>query len=401
MSSQFYRRICGDLIKMRDQQVRLAHTLRGKAPGIARTLEDRFAEINWKDPELHFRVDIGFKHVLPSRNKIMSQWIDQMKTLRHDPDLEKKARGRELYIDLEKSKEEWWQLSGPSQILMIADHYEIFQHLFGDAYFMPVVPLNINYSQSQDSYIPVHRGNLMKARDVAIEPSVTYDVDKNTLWTLLLTTPDGNFVDSSKEICHWFVGNIPGSEISKGDLLMEYARPIPAKGIGYCRYIFILYKQENNIDYSEYKREQQSRFQLLERNWSTVDFYRKYEDVITPASLAFFQADWDSSLTDYYRNVLETREPNYEYEFPEPHLRKEEWFPKGKPFNLYLDKYRDPKEINKEFLLKKMKKIHPFRAPIAPLRFPNAVAHPKDMPSWLSLETKKERLGWGRINEIA
>lgn len=52
-------------------------------------------------------------------------------------------------------------------------------------------------------------------------------------------------------------GNIPGSDVTKGDCLVDYMRPIPAKGIGYCRYVFVLYKQEKRIDYSEYKKDSQ------------------------------------------------------------------------------------------------------------------------------------------------
>ena len=66
-----------------------------------------------------------------------------------------------------------------------------------------------------------------------------------------------------------------------------------------------------------------------------------------------------------------------------------------------MDKYRDPKQINKEYLLKKLKKVHPFKTPDPPPMFPNAIPIcNKTVPSWLRVEMKKERLGWGRINEI-
>lgn len=65
-----------------------------------------------------------------------------------------------------------------------------------------------------------------------------------------------------------------------------------------------------------------------------------------------------------------------------------------------MDKYRDPKQIAKEYLLKKLSKQHPFRTPAAPLPFPNAQSIPPSVPSWLATEIKKERLGWGRINDV-
>lgn len=83
------------------------------------------------------------------------------------------------------------------------------------------------------------------------------------------------------------------------------------------------------------------------RTFTTLDFYRKYQDNITPAGLAFFQADWDSNVTDFYHNVLNTKEPIFEYDFPEWYHRDEEYFALRQPFNLYLDHYRDQKQVRK------------------------------------------------------
>ncbi len=60
--------------------------------------------------------------------------------------------------------------------------------------------------------------------------------------------------------------------------------------------------------------------------------------------------------------------------------------------------FRDPKQISKEVLVKKLKKHHPFEKPDPPLKYPNA--HTRydhgDKASWIQVEVKKERLGWGR-----
>lgn len=39
---------------------------------------------------------------------------------------------------------------------------------------------------------------------------------------------------------------------------------------------------------------------LSERDWNTLEFYREHQDYITPAGLAFFQSDWDQSLSNFY-----------------------------------------------------------------------------------------------------
>lgn len=65
-----------------------------------------------------------------------------------------------------------------------------------------------------------------------------------------------------------------------------------------------------------------------------------------------------------------------------------------------MDKYRDPKQINKEYLLRKLKTENPFKTPPPPLKYPNAQYMPKGMPSWLKLHEKKIRLRWGRVNDV-
>lgn len=43
---------------------------------------------------------------------------------------------------------------------------------------------------------------------------------------------------------------------------------------------------------------------LQERTFRTLDFYRKHQDRMTPAGLAFFQSQWDESVTDTFHGVL-------------------------------------------------------------------------------------------------
>ncbi|KAH0535185.1 39S ribosomal protein L38, mitochondrial [Cotesia glomerata] len=399
MSSRLFNYLKNDLLVINYQQLRHGHKIRGKPPGVARTLKQRLEEMRRTDPELDFKVDIGFKPIKLSRRETTTSYMEYVKEVRKNPELEKKSRRKELILDLEEIKKDWSITIAPYQIKTIAEHYNIFSDLFGDAYFYPSLPMDIKYDNN-DEFIPtVHRGNLLKASDTQQVPKINYKAAPDSLWTLLLTTPDANFTSRELEYCHWFIGNIPGNNIDKGDLLIDYMRPIPPMGIGLCRYIFILYKQDKQIDFSEYHKEVPC-LELEKRNWKTIDFYRKYQDIITPASLAFFQTEWDQSLQDFYHHTLKMKSPKFEYDFPPPYVRPQEWFPIRQPFNLYMDRYRDPKDINKDFLMKKLQKTHPFKGPERPLKYPRAYAFDRDMPSWLKLELSKEQLKQGRINDI-
>ncbi|KAF5279083.1 hypothetical protein FQA39_LY05761 [Lamprigera yunnana] len=377
---------------------RNGHHIRGKPPEEARSIEQRLKEMRYKDPELYYRVDIGFPPPRCSRSAQVRERLDIVQSNRRNVELEVKSRTQQLLLDLEEVRNEWVKTSGPNCIRGVADHYGVFQDLFGDAFFFPRVPLNVLYSVS-DHQLPVCYGNIIKPNKALEVPEVNYEADEESLWTLILTNPDGHFTETESEYIHWFIGNIPGSSIGKGETIVDYLQPFPAKGTGLHRYIFILYKQEEKIDYTSFKKSSPC-YNLSERTFKTLDFYRNYQELITPAGLAFFQSDWDDSLYEFYHKKLNMKVPTFEYDFPKPYIRPQEWFPKRKPFNIYMDKYRDPKQMNKEFLMRKLKHVHPFKPPPKPLPYPNAIPYDTYYPSWLKLEREKSKLKWGRINDI-
>ncbi|CAK9802431.1 39S ribosomal protein L38, mitochondrial [Anthophora plagiata] len=386
-------------LKIHLGQVRHGHHLRGKPPTIARSLKQRLELLKEVDPTTSFKVNIGFS--LPRISLRKKQiWMKEWKAKRFDTNLMEQVRNKESFLNLEELKKAWLETDMPFHARRIADHYGIFQDLFEDAFFFPVVPLEINYRiKDDDTFVRVHTGNVIKPSEACKSPEVKYKAEEGSLWTLVMCTPDGNLENSSNEYCHWFLGNIPGNRVEQGDQLMDYLTPIPARGVGYYRYIFVLYKQNQHLNYTEFKRVQPC-LHLKERNWNTLEFYRKYQDYLTPAGLAFFQSDWDPTVKEVYHSALDTKEPIFQYDFPKPYVRPQTWFPLKQPFNIYLDRYRDPKEIMKEYLLKKLRNVHPFKKPKPPLKYPNASSLDNRLPSWLKTEMVKERLGFGRINDL-
>lgn len=71
-----------------------------------------------------------------------------------------------MKVDLDKVQAEWEIGPGPHQLRVLAQHYGIFTHLFGNAYFVPRVTLNITYDYDEDSVSPVYRGNTIKPKEV-------------------------------------------------------------------------------------------------------------------------------------------------------------------------------------------------------------------------------------------
>ncbi|XP_006615534.1 39S ribosomal protein L38, mitochondrial [Apis dorsata] len=382
-------------VKIRFEQVRYGHHLRGKPPTIALTLQQRLKLL--KEPELP-KVNIGF--FVPKISKEKKEAImAERKKKRANINFEMQIRNEKISLNLEEVKQLWLEISSPYDIHKIATHYGIFQDLFGDAFFLPVVPLEISYKIDDDTSVKVYTGNVIKPAEASEMPYVKYKVEDDTLWTLVMCTPDGNLENSNNEYCHWFLGNIPGNKLELGEQIIDYMKPFPARGVGYYRYIFTLYKQNQRLDYVEYKKDQPC-LTLKERNWNTLEFYRKYQDYLTPAGLAFFQSDWDPTVKEFYHSVLNTKEPIFQYDFPKLYVKPQTWFPKKEPFNLYLNRYRDPRDIMKEYLLRRLRNTHPFKEPEPPLKYPNAIKFDKYLPSWLKIQIRKERLQRGRINDI-
>ncbi|XP_076856103.1 large ribosomal subunit protein mL38 isoform X2 [Brachyhypopomus gauderio] len=285
-------------------------------------------------------VDIGLPHCRPSRKMEAKERTRVMKQNKENPDLERAARLRTFRIQLDRVKSEWEKTNGPYHIQRLAEHYGIYQDLFPMAYFVPRVMLRVAYGD--DSSAMVHYGNRLSPSQASRAPHINFEAEDNSLWTLLLTSPDEHLQDNEQEYVHWLVGNIPGNAVHSGQEVCNYIAPFPAKGTGYHRYIFILFKQEDIIDFSSDVLPSPCH-SLKQRSFKTLEFYRKHEDLFTPAGLAFFQCQWDSSVSSTFHTLLNMREPVFEYERPPVYHPPQKKYPHKQPLR-YMDRYRDGQE---------------------------------------------------------
>ncbi|XP_062447966.1 large ribosomal subunit protein mL38 [Rhea pennata] len=257
-------------------------------------------------------------------------------------EMERAARLRTVLIPLDEVRAEWEKTSGPLHKQRVAEHYGIFRDLFKGATFTPRVILRVGYSQEDEHVVPVYHGNMVTPSEASNPPEVSYEADKGSLWTLLLTNPDGHLRDTDSEYLHWLVTNIPGNDIKSGKEICHYLPPFPARGTGYHRFIFLLFKQDCLIDFSEDVRPAPCH-SLKMRTFRTFDFYEKHQDHMTPAGLAFFQCQWDSSVTQIFHQILNMKEPVFEFVRLPVYHPPQEKFPRHQPLR-YLDRYRDTKE---------------------------------------------------------
>ncbi|XP_064007068.1 large ribosomal subunit protein mL38 [Pogoniulus pusillus] len=293
-------------------------------------------------PQPEPQTDISLPRAKQPRSKEVKERKRILKENRQNAEMERAARLRTALVPLDEVRAEWERTSGPFHKQRLAEHCGLFRDLFKGAIFTPRVALRVEYSQEDEYLVPVYYGNMVTPSEAARAPAVSYEADKDSLWTLLLTNLDGHLRDTDSEYLHWLVTNIPGNDIKLGKEICHYFPPFPAMGTGYHRFVFLLFKQDHAIDFSEDARPMPCH-SLKMRTFSTFDFYRKHEDAMTPAGLAFFQCQWDSSVTWVFHQLLNMREPVFEFVRPPVYHPPQVKFPRHQPLR-YLDRYRDTQE---------------------------------------------------------
>lgn len=99
----------------------------------------------------------------------------------------------------------------------------------------------------------VNQGAELTPTQVKQQPTVKWNADKNTLYTLILADPDApSRADPQfREVRHWLVVNIPGDEVYAGESIFDYVSSAPPKESGLHRYTFLVFKQNGRIEWDE------------------------------------------------------------------------------------------------------------------------------------------------------
>ncbi|XP_013907053.1 PREDICTED: 39S ribosomal protein L38, mitochondrial [Thamnophis sirtalis] len=288
------------------------------------------------------KIDIGLPSLPLSRKNIYKERKAFRKQNLSNPELEKASWLKTLQIPLDDVKAEWERTSGPYHKQRLAEHHGLYRDLFDNAMFVPRVLLKVEYNQDENYVMPVYYGNVVTPTEAFNHPEVSFEAEEGTLWTLLLTNLDGHLSDGNSEYVHWLVGNIPGNQIEAGQEICHYFPAFPARGTGYHRYVFLLFKQDQPIDFTEDVRPMPCH-SLRMRTFKTFDFYKKHQSDMTPAGLAFFQCEWDTSVTNIFYELLNMKEPVFDFVQPPKYHPPQKKYPHRQPLR-YLDRYRDSDE---------------------------------------------------------
>lgn len=150
--------------------------------------------------------------------------------------------------------------------------------------------------------ITVTPGVVLTPTQVKDQPTITWTADAHDYYTLVMNDPDApsRAEPRFREWHHWCVVNIPGSDVSKGQVLSEYVGSGPPKGTGLHRYVFLLFKQSGKLSFSE--QHLTNRSGGGRGSQSVSKFATKYQ-LGDPVAGNFYQAEWDDYVPKLYEQL--------------------------------------------------------------------------------------------------
>nr|QBB01990.1 putative protein D2-like isoform X2 [Cotesia chilonis] len=183
---------------------------------------------------------------------------------------------------------------------MSTKELEIHQVLPDVIKTLPPSILQVTYANN----VKVDLGNDLTPTQVKDPPTVHWDADSGSFYTLCMTDPDApsRKQPTYREWHHWLVGNIPGNDVSKGEVLSAYIGSGPPQGTDLHRYVFLIYKQPQKLTFDEPRLTNRSGDNRAK--FSISKFAEKY-NLGAPIAGNFFQASYDDYVPILYKQLGE------------------------------------------------------------------------------------------------
>ncbi|XP_013145989.1 PREDICTED: protein D3-like isoform X1 [Papilio polytes] len=162
----------------------------------------------------------------------------------------------------------------------------------------PAAQLKVKYPSGAE----VKEGNELTPTQVKDQPTVKWDAEQNTFYTVAMTDPDApsRKEPTFREWHHWLVGNVPGCDVSAGEVLSAYVGAGPPPDTGLHRYVFLVYKQPGKLTFDEPRLPNTS--DKGRAKFSINKFATKYNLGI-PVAGDFFQAKYDDYVPLLYKQL--------------------------------------------------------------------------------------------------
>ncbi|XP_025425179.1 protein D3-like [Sipha flava] len=166
---------------------------------------------------------------------------------------------------------------------------------------IPIAP-EIMLQVEFPSGVKAELGNELTPTQVKDQPTIRWDADPDSFYTLCMTDPDcpSRTESQAREFHHWLVGNIPGSDISHGETLTAFVGSGPPLSTGIHRYTILVYKQPSKLMFNEERIN--NRTAIRRELFSTNKFALKY-NLGTPIAGNFYQAQYDDYVPTVHKQL--------------------------------------------------------------------------------------------------
>ncbi|KAF0852505.1 mitochondrial ribosomal protein L38 (mL38) [Andalucia godoyi] len=164
---------------------------------------------------------------------------------------------------------------------------------------------NVNFEVSYESSsgAKVTGGNVLTPTRVSQPPKVSWTAEPGSFYALVLTDPDAPSRKDPKwaEWRHWTVVNVPGSDVAKGEHVVQYVGSGPPQGSGLHRYVFLLFKQSGKLEDLGEKHIHNDTA-TGRSNWSVAKWAqeRKFGE---PVAVTWYEAEWDDYVPKLYAQL--------------------------------------------------------------------------------------------------
>jgi hypothetical protein len=165
------------------------------------------------------------------------------------------------------------------------------------------VPLPSSLLQVRYGSVTVTPGMTLTPTQVKDQPILDWDANPNDFYAIVMNDPDAPSRADPKfrEWHHWCVVNIPGKDISAGEVLTEYVGSGPPKGTKLHRYVFLVFKQPKG-------RQQFDEKHLTNRSGDgrgkqSVSSFASKHGLGAPVAGNYYQAEWDEYVPKLYEQL--------------------------------------------------------------------------------------------------
>lgn len=151
--------------------------------------------------------------------------------------------------------------------------------------------------------VKVEMGKELTPTQVKSPPTVKWAAKESEYYTLAMVDPDAPSRENPKfrEWHHWLVGNIQGGDMEKSEVLSDYIGSGPPKGTGLHRYVILVYKQPEKLNFSKVKKLPNNSGD--KRGKFSISAFAKQFELGSPVAGNFYQAQYDDYVPKLYEKL--------------------------------------------------------------------------------------------------